>query len=450
MSPRKIHIILIFLILTGNSLLSQNESHTSPAEGFELRIKSFIDSLKIFDTHEHLMDPEIMRELSAHDFTLLLIGNSYDDLISAGMPDSLFDTIFNSRLAPAEKWKIIEPYWANTFNTGSNRILTRAVNDLYNIPELNPATVQTLSTRMEKNFNLQWVDHVLRDLCRIEYVIEDVDMIEGRPDYIKHATRFCDWLSITSKKVIDSLAIMQVEPIFTLEDFSKSLERAFDKALNEGMTVVKVNLAYQRTLSIDNVTTEAAKKVFRTLVNGNEDHVISFKDAKPLQDYMVHQLLILAGKHHIPVAFHTGLQAGESNYIANSNPVLLTNLFKEFKDVRFVLFHGGYPFGGELSALAKNYQNVYIDMNWTYAISPSYAERYLSEWLETVPVNKIMAFGGDQRLVELTYGNLMVAKQVVTNVLIRKIRDGLLTESEAKNVASKIMYENAMKFYNIK
>jgi predicted TIM-barrel fold metal-dependent hydrolase len=277
-----------------------------------------------------------------------------------------------------------------------------------------------------------------------------VDMIEGRENYIKHATRFCDWLSVTSKKVIDSLAIMQVEPIFTLEGFVKSMGRAFEKALNEGMTVVKINLAYQRSLSIENVTHEAARKVFRTLVNGNEDHVISFKDAKPLQDYMVRQLLSLAQKYHVPVAFHTGLQAGESNYINNSNPLLLTNVFKEYNGVRFVLFHGGYPFGGELSALAKNYPNVYIDMNWTYAISPSYAGRYLSEWLETVPVSKIMAFGGDQRVVELTYGNLIVAKEIITNVLIQKIREGQLNETEARNVATKILYENAMKFYNIR
>ena len=61
-----------------------------------------------------------------------------------------------------------------------------------------------------------------------------------------------------------------------------------------------------------------------------------------------------------------------------------------------------------------------------------------------------MAFGGDQRLVELTYGNLIVAKEVITKVLIQKIRDGQLNEAEAKDVAFKLLYENAMKFYNIK
>ena len=51
--------------------------------------------------------------------------------------------------------------------------------------------------------------------------------------------------------------------------------------------------------------------------------------------------------------------------------------------------------------------------------------------------------------VEITYGNLVIAKQIIANVLIEKVRDGFLSESEAKNVARMILYENGMKFYNI-
>jgi hypothetical protein len=447
---KKFQIILSFTVLISDPGFAQRDPVIPPTGGYEQRLREYIDTLRVFDTHEHLMDPKILRELSAHDFTLLLIGNSYDDLVAGGMPDSYFDQIFNSNLAPSEKWKIIAPYWSNSFNTGSNRILVRAINDLYNLPGLNARTVEPLSQMIAKNLTSEWFDHVLNDVCRIQYLIEDVDVIEGQKAYVKHVTRFCDWLSITSKKVIDSIAIMQVEPIFTLEDFVKSMNTAFKKAVDEGMTAVKINLAYQRSLSFDDVTAEAARKVFRTIITGNENHVITFKDVKPLQDYMVHQLLGQAQKYNIPIAFHTGLQAGESNFINNSNPALLAPILKEFPGVNFVLFHAGYPFGGELSALAKNYPNVYIDMNWIYAISPSYARRYLSEWLETVPVNKIMAFGGDQRLVELTYGNLVVAKKVITDVLSEKIRDGQFSETEAREIATKLLFENAMEFYNIK
>ncbi|MCY1719450.1 amidohydrolase family protein [Prolixibacteraceae bacterium Z1-6] len=60
--------------------------------------------------------------------------------------------------------------------------------------------------------------------------------------------------------------------------------------------------------------------------------------------------------------------------------------------MKFILFHGAYPFGGELASLAKNFRNVYIDLCWLYIISPTYSRRYLHEWLETIPANKIIAF----------------------------------------------------------
>jgi len=93
--------------------------------------------------------------------------------------------------------------------------------------------------------------------------------------------------------------------------------------------------------------------------------------------------------------------------------------------------------------LAKNFRNVYIDMCWLYIISPSYSERYLHEWLETVPANKIMAFGGDFLNVEGVYGHLLFARQVVANVLIAKVKDGYFTENEALKIAQMILHDNA-------
>jgi hypothetical protein len=420
-----------------------------PAPGYEERIKGYIDTMRIFDTHEHLIDPDLLKRADFFDFTMLLQQNSYDDLVSAGMPDIGLDIFYNGTRTASYKWKLIEPYWNKTFNTSYIRILLLAINDLYGISNLNSSTVELLSQKMKNNYNGDWFNHVLKDLCRIDHVILSGDSIKNS-DFIKYETRFGSWLTIRSEYGIDSLAIIQVEPIYTLENFVRSMRMAFDAALKKGMIAVKINFAYKRSLNVENVSSEAARKVFRTLVNGNEDLVISYRDAKPLQDYMVHQLLNMAQQAGIPVAFHTGLLAGSGNYINNSNPTLLLNLFMEYPDIKFVLYHGSYPFGGELSTLAKTFKNVYIDMNWTYAISPAFTARYLNEWLETVPASKIMAFGGDPRIVEITYANLVLARQIISNVLIEKVKYGYLTESEAITVARMILHDNGMKFYKIR
>lgn len=440
-------MIFLFLTLSGKSQMIQQQD---PMPGYEHRIKQFIDSLTVFDTHEHLIDPEMLKKADFLDFAMLFLENGYDDLISAGMPDTLFNTFFSPSLTPAAKWKIIGPYWKKSFNTANNKILIRTINDIYNINHLDSVTVSVLSETMKRSWSGEWFDNIMKKLCKIDFVIQDGQHIRQEKGYVKYAGRFNPWILVRSKYAIDSIAIRQIDPIYTLEGFVKSMSNAFEKAVTSGMAVTKIDIAYQRQISFDNVSADAARKVFKILVSGDEDLRLSYKDAKPLQDYMIYQLLGMARDHKIPVAFHTGFQAGNSNYITNSDPSLLTNIFIAFPDLKFVLFHGSYPFGGELSALAKTFKNVSIDMNWTYDISPAYAERYLNEWIETVPLNKIMAFGGDQRMVEMTYGSLLVAKKVVTDVLTEKVKDHYFSEEEAKTAARMLLHDNGMEFYNIR
>ncbi|HEX2968086.1 MAG TPA: amidohydrolase family protein [Bacteroidales bacterium] len=417
--------------------------------GFEGRILHYIDSMHVVDTHEHLFTPEIIKGSSFQDFMLLFQQNGYDDLVAAMMPVTLFDTLFNEPLSPVVKWKIIEPYYRNTFNTSYMKILLQGIRNLYGINDLNEHTVSLISDEVKKTYTTSRFDRILKDSAKIDFIIQDGYYMPGKDDYFRYAKRFDNWINVKSNYTIDSIAISQVEPIYTLDDYEKSLRLAFEESLKKGMTVVKVALAYSRTLKFDKTGREPALKVFRKLVNGNEDLKISFNEAKPLQDYMFYRLMDLANEYGLPVAIHTGLQADRGNTLSNSDPLLLTNVFRDFPDVRFVLYHGSYPYGGELSALAKSYRNVFIDLNWMYSISPSYSERYLNEFLETIPVSKIMAFGGDCMAVENVYSELITAKRIISEVLIKKVQEGYITEDEAKTIARMILHDNAIRFYKL-
>jgi hypothetical protein len=89
-------------------------------------------------------------------------------------------------------------------------------------------------------------------------------------------------------------------------------------------------------------------------------------------------------------------------------------------------------------------------MCWIYLISPSYSKQFLHEWIETVPASKIMGFGGDYLNIENAYGHLLFAKQIISEVLIEKVRDGYLSEQEALNTAQMILHDNADNFYNLR
>ncbi|MDX9725473.1 MAG: amidohydrolase family protein [Bacteroidales bacterium] len=442
--------ILVLLSLTLSTTTTAQQSPVfAHVPGFENRIRRYVDSLRIIDTHEHLIGPEILRKSYFLDFTLLFMQNGYDDLISAGMPDTLFDDVFNEPLSPIEKWRIIEPYWKKSFNTSFNRMIIYSIRNLYGIEELNESTVGPLSEKIKNAYETGWFDNILRDSCKIDYIIEDGNYITGKDEYFRYVKRFDDWLLLRSRFGIDSLAIKQLDPIYTLDDLVESLTLAFENEVNKGMKAVKVFCAYYRPLFFARTSAESAKKVFRNLVNGEGDYRITMAEAKSLQDYLFHHLMQLAEKYDLPVAVHTGLQAGKGKVLGDSDPTLLTNLFREYPKVEFVLYHGSYPYGGELSALAKNYSNVYIDMNWIYSVSPTYSKIYLNEWLEMVPVSRLMAFGGDCNTAENVYSELQTARRIITEVLSDKVEEGYINESEAKLIARMILRENAVKLYKL-
>ncbi|MFH0842539.1 MAG: amidohydrolase family protein [Bacteroidota bacterium] len=445
---RFVFIILFAAVISGET---QGQARQSIIQGFDSRIREYIDTLRVIDNHEHLFPPEILKQTQFFDFISLFQQYGYDCLISAGMPPSYFNSLFNEEIAPEKKWELIEPFWNMTFNTSINRLILLSIKNLYGISTLNSHTVGPLSEKIREAYNNgDWFDRILRDSCRIDYVIQDGFEIPGKEDYFRYAQRFDAWLTTKSRYRIDSLAMRQLDPVYTLEDYEKSMRVEFEKQYEKGMAAVKIVVAYVRPLNFEKTNTEAARKVFRNLVNGDMGHSISFSEAKPLQDYMLFKLLDLARDYKVPVAFHTGLQAGYSNISNISSPLAMTNLFLEYPGINFILFHGSYPYGGDLSAVAKNFPNVYIDMNWIYSVAPSYTERYLNEWLEMVPASKLIAFGGDMMSVENVYSEVVTAKQIISNVLCNKVEHGYVTENEAKVIAKMILRDNAARLYNLK
>jgi len=444
---KKIQFTLFFVIIS-ILLQAQVTIKSSPKNGFEQRIRKHIDTLKVVDTHEHLSNPAGIKNSGMFDFMLLFHHYADDDIKSSGMSKPTFNRLLTDSLTVLQKWDILKPYWEKSFNTAYNRVVLLTADKLFGIKELNDKTVVELSTKIQEAYKTDWFNTVLKDKCNIEFIINDSgDRSFGDKSMFRYTQRF-DYFRINSKDAIDNLSKKNKLNINSLNELTKSLNNEFEEALKSGITTIKTSAAYFRSLYYEDVSEEKATAIFSKIM-ANPKNKFPFEEIKPLSDYMMHRMLDLASAHNIPVQIHTGLQAGDGNYIENSNPTHLANLFLEYRDVRFILFHGGYPFGSELASLAKNFRNVYIDLCWLYIISPSYSEQYLHEWLETVPANKIMGFGGDYHNVENVYGHLLFAKEIIGNVLIEKVKTGYFSEKEAIKIASMLLHDNAINLFKL-
>ena len=149
-----------------------------------------------------------------------------------------------------------------------------------------------------------------------------------------------------------------------------------------------------------------------------------------------------------PVQIHTGHMAGSFNRVAKANVRLFVPVLELHRDVKFDLFHGNWPYTGDLLFVAKNYPNVALNLTWLYLIDPLYAQRLLERAVMTVPHSKIHGFGGDHLdMPERALAHLKLAKHVIAAALANLVEIGWLAEEQARSIAGQWLFDNPNRFF---
>jgi len=431
-------------------------------DSLDRRMREEIEAIFLVDTHEHIV-PERERNQQATDFfSVCFLHYASSDLVSAGMSIATLERMRDANLPLEERWRDFSLFWQHARSTGYGRALLLAARDLFGIEDINGSTWRDLSERITAANQPGWYRKVMKEKAKIEVAILDPIYYETYPvDYeiFAPAARFDPFITPRTRAHLDALEEGTNCSIHSLGDLEKALGVGFAQALERGIVAVKTALAYFRTLDYRRPTRHEAEVVFNRIVShvdplrfrfhpgGGEGP--SWEECKILQDYMMHQVIRCALEYGLPIQVHTGLQEGVGNVLSNAQPLHLVDLFLEYPGVRFDLFHAGYPYGGEVACLAKNFPNVWADLCWVWVISPVAGRRILHEWIETIPSNKILGFGGDYRFVEGTYAHSRMAREGVAQVLTEKVSEGYLSEEEAQKMASKILRENAWELFGL-
>jgi predicted TIM-barrel fold metal-dependent hydrolase len=418
-------------------------------------IRSTLDDMKVVDNHEHLGEPFLSK--AGHEADLpYFIANAYlyGDLVAAGLPEKALDIekfayLKTGEDKAAEIWNQLKPFLEKVRNTIYYRFLLIAFKDLYGFEgdEIEDKNWAALSQRIREKSRsqLKWSLEVL-DKMKVHRMILDIGEASRinteivKDERLKQVVRMDDFITGNLKSATEFLS----RSIRTIDHYLEALEEAVKVAVKQGAIGVKSGLAYERELVYEKVSKSDAERVF---TSGLER--ASYAERKAFQDFMMHEVCEMCSKYKLPFQIHTGLQAGNYNTISNANPTHLTNLIREFPDVRFDIFHGGYPYLMEAGILAKYFPNAYVDACWLAHISPTAYKRAISEWLEIVPANKIFAWGGDHGIIDWSYASLMLAKELVADVLAEKVASNYFGEQTAIDVAERIMGKNAMEVYSL-
>ena len=411
-----------------------------------------IAAIPLVDTHEHIPD----EAYSCRNHTSLFSFFDHyvsSDLVSAGMSRAALEAMRNpdSGLSLEERWALFEPYWPYAATTSYGRAMQTYMAELYGIDDINANSYLELCRRIEAAHVPGWYQTVLKEKANIACSLVTTwpgQSVEVDQTYFRALPILDHYATVSTRAALEALEKESGQCIQTLPQLMHAQETMLDRFMAKGIIGVKVFLAYRRTLHFEKVDQSTASRIFdRVWLSQSQD--LTFETTKPLQDFMMRRLFGLAADRNLPIQIHTGMQEGNGNYVVNSRPTLLTNVFMDFSDARFDVFHAGYPYTGEMTVLAKTFPNVYADLCWIHAVSPVASARILSEWLETIPANKILAVGGDSNYVEGAYAHCNIARRVACEVLAQKVEQHFYSEKEAHWLADRILRANAIDLFNL-
>ncbi|RLF00992.1 MAG: hypothetical protein DRJ57_00085 [Thermoprotei archaeon] len=412
-----------------------------------------VRTISLVDTHEHL-EPEESRISKPQDpISLFLTHYLSTDFLVAGLSPQDLEKLRNPRIPWEERWPVFEEWWEYACTTGYGQVIKVAIRELYGVAELSRSSYLRLIEKMKRRAVKGFYKWVLREMGGIEKCILDA-LIPGRydPDLFLKVVRFDDLVMIRSREDLARVCEKVGRPVHSLEDLEEGV-RSYIKRTLPRYAGVKIGLAYERSLYFEDVSRSDAEYSLKAVLASRESstggRAPSQSEIKPLQDYLMHCVLRELEEWGKPVQVHTGIHEGLGHELPNSRPTLMINLFRKYPRLKFVLFHASYPYSMEAAVLAKNYPNVYLDLCWIGAISPTATKRILSEWLDLVPNNKVMVFGGDYIFVEGSYGESRIVRGVVAEVLREKVEGGRWSLDEALRVATRILRENAARLFGI-
>ncbi len=407
------------------------------------RVLAELEQLRIVDCHSHTM---LKSEYYGHEggFGLFnLVGYfTRDILATAGrrIPGEATDE---------ERWEFLKGVLDKARNVSYWRHVIITLQGLFGLEDddLTDANWGQVNDAVrEKSRDPDWYHHIAVDTCNIITQVRNVRWYQDwEPEYFTAVIRMEGALHAVRQEQREQLAQhvgMELSDLAAVKEAVTTLMQGYK---DRGAVGIKLGHAYWRTLAVEEVSEHQAGQVYAKSVQGRE---LSSDEEHAFQDHMIDWLASLCRDMELIFQIHTGVQNNWA-HIPYSNPLHLLPLLRKYKDVRFDLFHAGYPYSREMGMLAKHYQNVWLNLAWCYAISMEGTRQLLSEWIDLVPAYRLLGFGSDVFAPELIYGHLVMARHCVADVLAEKVARDFLSLDTALDLVRKMFHDNPMALYRL-
>ncbi len=415
-------------------------------------LHEFIEQLPIVDVHEHHL-PEV---ISRREVNLLqLFQQSYAGWTQARpycLPSESREADPMLGAVAPTTWKALAPFLERSGSNAFVRNLVRAITALHGdgTAEITHDNWQALDAAVRAaHQRSEWRQEVL-SRAGVATVITDAytdPLLDPRPvlgeNYraVLRVNAFAlgwhpDARDHNGNSAHELLKRMGLSA-GSFDDYLVALERLVDGMPARGQVALKNALAYDRDLHFDAPDEALARAAWGQTAPATAER-------KAFGDFVVDHLCLLAAARDLPVQMHLG-----TAIVCGSHPLGVAGLIERHPRTRFLLMHLAYPWSRDLLGLAFVYRNIWLDLTWSFLLSPSHFKLALHEAIEILPDESRLMLGGDNWHVEETYGALQSARRLIAEVLEEKLDSGYFGRATAERLARRIFHENARDFFRL-
>jgi uncharacterized protein len=416
-------------------------------------IREFVEHLPIVDVHEHHL-PEIIHQREVN--LLQLFQQSYAGWAQARpycLPSESRDADPMLSAAGPTTWEALAPFLDHSGSNFFVRNMVRAVVELHGgggVPEITRDNWQALDAAVRAAHRRPEWQHEVLNRARITTVITDAyndPLLDPRPTLGANYRSVMRTNSLAlgwhpdSHDHNDNRAHELLKRVGlkaeSFEEYLVALEKLVAGLAARGQVALKNSLAYDRDINFDEPNEPLARAAWGKAAP-------SPAERKAFGDFIVDYLCRIAAARDIPVQLHLG-----TGIIRGSHPLGVAGLIERHPRARFLLMHLAYPWSRDLLGMAFVYRNIWLDLTWSFLLSPSHFKLALHEAIEVLPNESRMMLGGDNWHVEETYGGMQTARRLIAEVLDEKLASGYFSRANAERLARRIFHDNAREFFRL-
>jgi hypothetical protein len=336
-------------------------------------------------------------------------------------------------------WDSLAPYLGRVASGAIVGPPLAALRRFFDAEALTKDNYVALTEKMRAHNQPGLYERLLRDACSIDTVLNQ-NLTMWQTDIFRPILFESSFIGDgTRRSLQEALAGDNLDLPSTLSAYVERMEELLARRKQEGLVGVKgYCFPYQPGVAAD------AGPAYERLVAGRAGD----GDGTAVLCYLRDRMYGFCGRMDLVAVLHSGIWAGNWADIVSIRPTHVTALACAHRRTRFDLFHAASPQPADAGFLGRSLPNVHLNSCWSHLLSPNLTLQAWDMWLDMLPINRVMAWGGDYWwAVENVWGVLDKVRQMLAELLARRIARGDFGEARALEIARRWMHDNAREVY---